>query len=102
MLKRLSCYELNLHSLDLRHCKSLIQLYAPNCLSMETIKLPYWISNISYRQWGEWHHSYYDNNKDYGTYNPMIYVDGKLVTYEYRSSHQDVGSTYPPDLTDLW
>lgn len=99
MLKRLSCYELNLRSLDLRHCKSFVQLFAHKCLSLETIQLPYWISDISYTQWGEWHHSYSDDNISYGTYNPMIYADGVLQVYKYRASHQNVGSAIPPEWT---
>lgn len=71
---------LNLTSFDFRHCRSIEMVSVPDCLSLETILLPY-MPDLSFTQWGEWHYSHNEGGKEYGTYFPMIYVDGELYTY---------------------
>lgn len=79
-----------LKSLDLNHCKSLQRLELKGCTALETLYLPHPLPDnysevfswLHYTPWGEWHYSHTtEGGTEYGTYFPMIYVDGVLYTY---------------------
>lgn len=74
---------LKLTSLDFTHCKSFDYVWVRDCLSLETILLPPGGAVLNYGDttWGEWHYSHTEGETVYGTYFPMIYVDGVLFTY---------------------
>lgn len=79
-LKAFNGDRLNLTSLDFTHCKSIEWVSVRYCLSLETILLPR-MPTLYFTQWGPWHHSHTEGWTEYGTYFPMIYVDGELYTY---------------------